>query len=434
MPREAAGVPRDPGQGLRADAGGPAARPVDGRSPARMDRRTRGGDRGQGPRSRLLAAVAGWRERRRGVGYRCGRISRSGNGRRREGARDLRCHRGRRRNLRGDWRRRSRRDHGRRSREREARDRETGRACVDDGSAEARRADRAGSGGLATKGAEPSSSPPTPVQQKSRQFGVESPPASSSSGSSSSGEFGGPSSGGGGSRRRRWWIRRRVRDRVRVARRDSNARSLGQATTAVEEEAVKVTSNRWQWRRLVRIFLAAAVASAALAALAPAGARANYNVRECNSSVGNVDAATIRPVRGATKISQTDTCGNWGLRMEANGQSTNEHLCRLAVECAVRNDLQDRADDPPLLHARRLRPDDQAAVGRPGTARSAAGATSGWSRCKATRPSMRSTSSASLIHARAPRRSRTSPTSMRMFRISRHPQSVLRASFSMAAW
>ncbi len=39
---------------------------------------------------------------------------------------------------------------------------------------------------------------PTPVQQKSRQFGVESPPASSSSSSSSSGEFGGPSGGGSG--------------------------------------------------------------------------------------------------------------------------------------------------------------------------------------------------------------------------------------------
>jgi RNA polymerase sigma factor (sigma-70 family) len=48
------------------------------------------------------------------------------------------------------------------------------------------------------KEAEPSSSQPTPVQEKSRQFGVESPPASSSSGSSSSSEFGGPSSGGGG--------------------------------------------------------------------------------------------------------------------------------------------------------------------------------------------------------------------------------------------
>ncbi|HEX5820838.1 MAG TPA: hypothetical protein VFY30_03635 [Solirubrobacterales bacterium] len=86
---------------------------------------------------------------------------------------------------------------------------------------------------------------------------------------------------------------------------------------------MKVTSNRWQPRRLVRIFLAAAVACAALAALAPAGARANYNVRECNSSVGNTDAGMIRPFGEATKVKQTDTCGNWGLRMEANGNSTN---------------------------------------------------------------------------------------------------------------
>ena len=48
------------------------------------------------------------------------------------------------------------------------------------------------------KEADSTSSQPTPVQQKSQQFGVESPPASSSSSSSSSGEFGGPSSGGGG--------------------------------------------------------------------------------------------------------------------------------------------------------------------------------------------------------------------------------------------
>ena len=33
-----------------------------------------------------------------------------------------------------------------------------------------------------SKEAEPSNSPPTPVQQKSRQFGVEAPPAPSSSG------------------------------------------------------------------------------------------------------------------------------------------------------------------------------------------------------------------------------------------------------------
>ena len=86
---------------------------------------------------------------------------------------------------------------------------------------------------------------------------------------------------------------------------------------------MKVTSNRWQWRRLVRIFLAVAVACAALAALSPAGARANYNVRECNSSVGNTDAGMIRPFGEATKVKQTDTCGTWGLRMEANGNSTN---------------------------------------------------------------------------------------------------------------
>ena len=49
------------------------------------------------------------------------------------------------------------------------------------------------------KEAEPPSSQPTPVQQQSHQFGVESPPASSSSGSSSGREFGGPSSGGGSS-------------------------------------------------------------------------------------------------------------------------------------------------------------------------------------------------------------------------------------------
>ncbi len=85
---------------------------------------------------------------------------------------------------------------------------------------------------------------------------------------------------------------------------------------------MQVTSNRWQRRRLVRIVLAAAVACAAWAALAPAGARANYDVRECNASVGNIDAGMIRPFGGATKISQSDNCGNWGLRMEANGQST----------------------------------------------------------------------------------------------------------------
>ena len=70
-------------------------------------------------------------------------------------------------------------------------------------------------------------------------------------------------------------------------------------------------------------FLLAILAVAAFAALVPAVARANYAVQQCNSSVGNVDAAMIRPFGVATKIGQTDTCGQWGLRMEANGQSTN---------------------------------------------------------------------------------------------------------------
>ena len=48
-----------------------------------------------------------------------------------------------------------------------------------------------------SKPAEPVSPPPTPTQQKSRQFGVEAASSGSSSGSTSSGEFGGPSSGGG---------------------------------------------------------------------------------------------------------------------------------------------------------------------------------------------------------------------------------------------
>jgi RNA polymerase sigma factor (sigma-70 family) len=46
--------------------------------------------------------------------------------------------------------------------------------------------------------AEASTSPPTPTQQKSRQFGVEAASPSSSSAATSGGEFGGPSSGGGG--------------------------------------------------------------------------------------------------------------------------------------------------------------------------------------------------------------------------------------------
>ena len=68
--------------------------------------------------------------------------------------------------------------------------------------------------------------------------------------------------------------------------------------------------------------MATAILCAAFAAFAPSAAHANYSVRECNTSVGNTDAAMIRPFGGATKISQSDNCGNWGLRMEANGQST----------------------------------------------------------------------------------------------------------------
>ena len=73
--------------------------------------------------------------------------------------------------------------------------------------------------------------------------------------------------------------------------------------------------------RMVRFTLAAG-AAVVFAVVAPAVAKANYSVQQCTSGVGNVDAGTIRPFGGATKISQTDTCGNWGLRMEANGQST----------------------------------------------------------------------------------------------------------------
>ena len=61
--------------------------------------------------------------------------------------------------------------------------------------------------------------------------------------------------------------------------------------------------------------------------------------------VGNVDAATIRPFGGATKISQTDTCGSWGLRMEANGQSTLNTYVVWQWTAATEHGLQDGADD-----------------------------------------------------------------------------------------
>jgi hypothetical protein len=72
----------------------------------------------------------------------------------------------------------------------------------------------------------------------------------------------------------------------------------------------------------VYVALVTAALSAVLAALTLSAAHANYSVRECNSRVGNTDAITIRPFGGATKITQTDNCLGWGLRMEANGQST----------------------------------------------------------------------------------------------------------------
>jgi 5-hydroxyisourate hydrolase-like protein (transthyretin family) len=88
-----------------------------------------------------------------------------------------------------------------------------------------------------------------------------------------------------------------------------------------ETRSHAASSERPLARRVLR-FAAASAVAAALGALAPAAAKANYGVQECTSLIGNADAAMIRPFGGATKVSQTDTCGQWGLRMEANGQST----------------------------------------------------------------------------------------------------------------
>src|SRR5215204_2296162 len=82
-----------------------------------------------------------------------------------------------------------------------------------------------------------------------------------------------------------------------------------------EIESMKGTS------RTLR-FVLAVTAAAGFAAVTPAGIQANYGVKECSPPIGNLDAAMIRPFGGATKIGQTDTCVDWGLRMEANGQST----------------------------------------------------------------------------------------------------------------
>jgi hypothetical protein len=90
-----------------------------------------------------------------------------------------------------------------------------------------------------------------------------------------------------------------------------------------EETRIDAASSGRPFAGRVLRFALAAVAAAALAAIAPAVAKANYAVQECTSNIGNADGVTIRPFGGATKVSQTDTCGTpWGLRMEANGQST----------------------------------------------------------------------------------------------------------------
>ena len=103
-----------------------------------------------------------------------------------------------------------------------------------------------------------------------------------------------------------------------------NATRLRWEMKSSEETGVTTSTAfaaRLRASRAVRFALAAA-AAVVVAVVAPAVAKANYAVQECTSGAGNADAATIRPFGGATKISQTDTCLSWGLRMEANGQST----------------------------------------------------------------------------------------------------------------
>src|SRR3954449_4819378 len=100
------------------------------------------------------------------------------------------------------------------------------------------------------------------------------------------------------------------------------APGLGRGVGPAEREELKMTSGGRQLGTMVRLGMATAVLCAAFAALAPSVAHGNYLVRECNSTVGNADAVMIRPFGGATKVAQSDDCLNWGLRMEANGQST----------------------------------------------------------------------------------------------------------------
>jgi hypothetical protein len=77
--------------------------------------------------------------------------------------------------------------------------------------------------------------------------------------------------------------------------------------------------------RLATAALSLLVSMAAIAVSAPAGAYADYAVQECVPTVGlgAADAFEIRPFGAATKIAQRSDCGGWGLRNEANGQSTN---------------------------------------------------------------------------------------------------------------
>ena len=84
-------------------------------------------------------------------------------------------------------------------------------------------------------------------------------------------------------------------------------------------------ANRRRLRGLtLRLVTLIACAVGAVAAVGPGAASANYGVQECIAGrLGNADAFQIRPFGGATKIAQSDTCGGWGLRMEANGQSNN---------------------------------------------------------------------------------------------------------------
>ena len=98
--------------------------------------------------------------------------------------------------------------------------------------------------------------------------------------------------------------------------------ALREGMGSADREEMKVNSGGRRLGMVGRLSLAAAILCAVFAAFAPS-ADANYSVRECKPGVAFADASMIRPFGGATKISQSDDCANWGLRMEANGQSTN---------------------------------------------------------------------------------------------------------------